>query len=94
MTLANRLHSISEAMTTSDEQKWLEAWRYAGRELERIRKEKLQKLDDDAGAPHPTTRSQPYSGLIDFQQWMMRWRVLLLMEQLEKKESSDSGEPQ
>jgi hypothetical protein len=67
-------------MATADEQKWIEAWRYAGPELERIRLRELQQMKQCEGAPSPIDRDDQRCGLEDFQQWMMRWRVKLLMQ--------------
>ncbi len=67
-------------MATADEQKWISAWRYAGAELEKLRIRELRQSKPSAGAPVPGHRPDERCGLEDFQQWMMRWRVLLLMQ--------------
>lgn len=36
------------AMATDDERRWVETWRRAGPELERIRNEELRNLDESA----------------------------------------------
>jgi|GEM_PF-1963438 len=74
-------------MPTENEKRWIAAWKSAGPELERIRNEELQQLDDQAGlrslgafnlGVHET------NGLVIFQAWMSRYRSLQLMQQLKK----------
>ena len=74
------LNQKASGMTTADEQKWISAWRYAGTELEKLRIRELRQSKASAGAPVPGNRRDERCGLEDFQQWMMRWRVLLLMQ--------------
>ena len=59
------------------EKQWMAAWRRAGPELERIRKEVLRALDDKSGTLQATwpgvslpTESKSDSGLREFQIWM------------------------
>lgn len=68
-------------MEPSDEQRWIEAWRYATPELEKIRARELRSLSADAGAPRQNNQKSERCGLEDFQQWMMRWRVQQYLEQ-------------
>lgn len=75
-------------MTNSElEQRWMKAWRYASPELERIRNRELSELSESAGAPEQTESAakRESSGLEIFQQWMMRWRVQLLMNESRNK---------
>ena len=69
---------------TDQEQRFIDAWRRAGPELERIRNEELRNLDEQEGTRLATllgvvtgVRPRPDSGLLDFQRWMMRWRQQL-----------------
>lgn len=75
-------------MTEQEKQQlWIAAWRRAGPELERIRNEELRKLDDSAGLRLlgcGTGKPETQNGLVAFQSWMMRMRVLQLMEQVEQ----------
>lgn len=70
-------------MPTDLEKQWLAAWRSAGPELERIRNEELQALDDTAGLRLLGCGSdaRPESGLIAFQAWMMRLQILEFQKQ-------------
>jgi hypothetical protein len=83
-------------MATEAEQRFIQAWRYAAPELEKIRRRELLELDESAGlrmigAPAPSER--PESGLIAFQAWMMRMRVLQLTKQLSQQQTpSQTGE--
>lgn len=66
-------------MPTEQEKRWIEAWKKAGPELERIRNEELKNLSDTAGLKLlGAFRSGPstLSGLITLQSWLMRFRVL------------------
>ena len=74
-------------MPTELEKKWMAAWRYAAPELERIRNEELQNLDDEKAIrliQSSVNQPQESSGLAIFQAWMMRWRVIELTKELEK----------
>ncbi len=69
-------------MPTDIEKQWIAAWRFAGPELQRIRDEELSRLDEAAGLDLLRGGSRPHvqsSGLVAFQAWMMRLRVLNLM---------------
>jgi len=83
-------------MATEAEQRFIQAWRYAAPELESIRRRELLELDETAGlrmigAPAPSER--PENGLIVFQAWMMRLRVVQLMQQLSQHQTpSQAGE--
>ena len=73
-------------MPTDAEQKFIQAWRYATPELEEIHRRELLELDESAGLKMIGAAAQPErppSGLIEFQAWMMRMRVI----ELEKKRS-------
>ena len=66
-------------MPTPAEQRFIDAWRYAGPQLEEIRRRELRELDEQAGlrmlgANVPVQHAE--SGLIQFQAWMMRLRVI------------------
>jgi hypothetical protein len=68
-------------MTTDQEQRFIDAWRRAGPELERMRNDELRALTEREGTRLATLlgvvtemRPRPSSGLVDFQRWMMRWR--------------------
>lgn len=69
-------------MPTELEKQWIAAWRRAGPELERIRREELRQLDDSAGLQllGAGCPRQLQSGLVTFQAWMMR----LLIKELTK----------
>ncbi len=50
-------------------------------ELEKIKRRELEELDESAGLRTigaPVAFERPYSGLIEFQAWMMRLRVMQL----------------
>lgn len=66
-------------MPTEQEKLWIESWKKAGPELERIRNEELKNLSDTAGLKLlGAFRSDPtaLSGLITLQSWLMRFRIL------------------
>ena len=68
-------------MATEQEKKFIEAWKIAGPELERIRNEELKQLDESAGLKllGATAEVKPiHTGLAIFQAWMMRLRVIQL----------------
>ncbi len=72
-------------MPTEAEQRFINAWRYASPRLEAIRCQELRELDENAGlrmlgADSPA--QHPSSGLIHFQAWMMRLRVIQMQERL------------
>jgi hypothetical protein len=76
------------------EKSWIEAWNYAGPELERIRRQELQALDTESAIQQCGEESEQLAktvsgedtekrhGLEIFQQWMMRWRVMQLEDEL------------
>jgi hypothetical protein len=68
-------------MPTELEKKWMDAWRRAGPELERIRNEELRVLSETDATLQATwlgveipTESKPETGLRQFQVWMKKWR--------------------
>jgi hypothetical protein len=74
------------AVSNEQEQQWVATWRHAGPQLERIRNEELRSLDESAGLRllgAGQRSSGQTSGLIAWQAWMMRLRVLELMKRLE-----------
>lgn len=77
------------------ERRFIQAWRYAAPELEKIQRRELRDLDKSAGLEMigaPVSPDRPYSGLIEFQAWMMRLRIMQLNEQLARREpSSEAG---
>jgi hypothetical protein len=63
--------------------------------LEKIQRRELRELDESAGlrmigAPAPSDR--PQSGLIEFQAWMMRMRVMQLEARLLRHQTSPETE--
>lgn len=77
-------------MPTENEKKWIAAWRSAGPELERIRREELRAMPEHAGlkmlgALDVAAESQ--NGLVIFQAWMSRLRILELQKLLELQSS-------
>ena len=70
------------------QQRWLAAWRVAGPELQRIRDEELRQKDKQFGlaslGAFEAAKSE-VSGLMAFQSWMMRLRVIELNKQLLSK---------
>lgn len=72
-------------MTEQEKQQlWIAAWRRAGPELERIRNEELRALTDDKATFNatflgvsPPRRSTSTSGLVEFQAYMLKWRLKL-----------------
>ncbi len=65
------------------QQRFIDGWRIAGPELERIRNEELRQLESNRGAQmmsKATPRDAQFSGLAIWQSWMMRLRVLELLE--------------
>lgn len=72
-------------MPTDAEQRFIQAWRYAAPELEKIQRRELRELDESAGLRMigaPAQSDRPDSGLIEFQAWMMRMRVMQLEARL------------
>jgi hypothetical protein len=72
----------------TNDQKWIEAWRRAGPELERIHNEELRQMSEDVGLRSlgaGQKSMEAADGLVALQAWMMRWRVLELMRLLETK---------
>ncbi len=73
---------------TESERRWIEAWRIAGPELERIRDAELRSLDDEqsiAMLGNARSDRQETSGLVIFQAWMMRLKVIELMKSVEQR---------
>ncbi|MBI3298840.1 MAG: hypothetical protein HYZ75_11790 [Elusimicrobia bacterium] len=60
--------------------RWVQAWKAAGPELERIRREELRRLPPEAVAllyghadyTVPPRAPKPTSGLVDQQRWFMK----------------------
>ena len=61
--------------------RWVQAWKDAGPELERIRREELRRLAPgegvsllcgDADYTVPPRAPKPFSGLVDQQRWFMK----------------------
>jgi len=72
---------------TEQEKIWIEAWRIAGPELERIRDEELRNLDDASAIGllgGASSSRQETNGLAIFQAWMMRLKVLELLKAVER----------
>ncbi len=76
-----QLELETASMPSDLEKQWMEAWRRAGPELERIRREELRQLDDGTATLQATwlgiterVEAKPDSGLIQFQLWMKKWR--------------------
>ena len=62
-------------------QRWVEAWRLAGRDMERLRREELRRLDPQraiallcgpADYRTPPREARPSSGLVEQQQWFKK----------------------
>ena len=70
------------------QQRWMAAWRVAGPELNRIREEELRQKDEQFGlaslGAYVRDKSE-VNGLITFQSWMMRLRVIELNKRLLSK---------
>jgi hypothetical protein len=72
---------------------FVKSWKIAGEEMERLRNERLRCMPEEAGARlmgavEGSSEEKFYAhGLAKWQRWMMRWRVQLLMKQLEIAES-------
>ena len=70
------------------QQRWIAAWRVAGPELNRIREEELRQKDEQYGlanlGAYVGDKSE-VNGLITFQSWMMRLRVIELNKRLLSK---------
>jgi len=70
------------------QQRWIAAWRVAGPELNRIREEELRQKDEQFGLASLgayVTDNSEINGLITFQSWMMRLRVIELNKRLLSK---------
>lgn len=69
-------------MPTEAEKQWMAAWRRAGPELDRIRRDELRALDCHAGLRllGAGAGSKETTGLIAFQAWMMRLMVKQLSQ--------------
>jgi len=83
-------------MPTEAEERFIQAWRYAAPELEKIRRRELLELDESAGlrmigAVAQQERSR--SGLIEFQSWMMRLRVYQLLHQRPLQQTPTQADP-
>ncbi len=73
-------------MPTENEKKWIAAWRSAGPELERIRREELRDMPEHSGLKllgAMNVANESLNGLVIFQAWMSRLRILELQKQLE-----------
>jgi hypothetical protein len=67
----------------ADARKWIEAWRLAGPELDRIHRQELRRLDGyraiallcgPANYTQPPRAPKPWSGLVEQQAWFLRAR--------------------
>lgn len=74
-------------MPSENEKKWIAAWKFAGPELERIRNEELRQMTDQDGLAslgafetRNPKEDQQRNGLVTFQAWMMRMRILQMLE--------------
>ena len=68
-------------MPSEQEKQFIDAWKFAGPELERIRNDELKQLDESAGLKllGATAAAKPVlTGLAIFQAWMMRLRIIQL----------------
>ena len=68
-------------MPSEQEKQFVDAWKFAGPELERIRNDELKQLDESAGLKllGATPAVKPvHTGLAIFQAWMMRLRIMEL----------------
>jgi len=69
----------------------------AGEEMERLRNERLQKMDPSAGArlmgavEIPSREDMYAHGLARWQSWMIRWRIQYLMQQVDTTETTVEG---
>ncbi len=61
--------------------RWVEAWKLAGADLERIRRKELRELNTyaaiarlccDVDYTHPPYAPKPFSGLVEQQRWFMK----------------------
>jgi hypothetical protein len=61
--------------------RWVETWKLAGADLERIRRQEIRQLDTyqaisllcgPADYTRPPRAPKPYSGLVEQQRWFMR----------------------
>jgi len=72
---------------SEQEKIWIDAWRIAGPELERIRDEELRNLDDSSAIGllgGGRSSRQETNGLAVFQAWMMRLKVIELLKSVER----------
>lgn len=62
-------------------QRWVDTWKLAGADLERIRRKELRELDTyrtiellcgPADYTHPPRAPKPFSGLVEQQRWFMK----------------------
>lgn len=69
------------AEEVADAKRWVETWRLAGRDLERIRRQELRELDTyraiemlcgPADYTRPPRAPKPNSGLVEQQRWFMK----------------------
>ena len=73
---------------TEQEKRWIEAWRIAGPEFECIRDDELRSLDDARAIGllgGSRSNSQETNGLVVFQAWMMRLKVIELLKLVAQK---------
>ena len=65
----------------ADGQRWVETWKLAGADLERIRRQEIRELDTyraiallcgPADYSRPPRAPKPWSGLVEQQQWFMK----------------------
>ena len=73
---------------------FINSWKIAGEEMERLRNDRLRKMDSSAGArlmgavETPSREDMYAHGLARWQSWMIRWRIQYLMQQLGKTGTS------
>jgi hypothetical protein len=86
-------------MPTENEKKWIAAWKFAGPELERIRNEELRQMTDEEGLQslgafetENLTEDSQRNGLITFQSWMMRMRILEMLGRIPKTKTKGSSD--
>ncbi|MFG0256037.1 MAG: hypothetical protein ACF787_13240 [Rhodopirellula sp. JB053] len=77
---------------TPSEKQFINAWRYAGPELENRKQQKLRELDPNAGLRGlgaGNYRPLPMHGMAIMQSWFMRFRVKQMMANHQPPEMTD-----
>jgi hypothetical protein len=67
---------------------WMQQWRHAAKELQRVRDDELRALPPEA--PLNIEPSEVTSGLVTQQRWFMRQRILMSVAKQASSNSSDS----